>query len=444
MSAIFPELPATLGIYKLTELLVEYEHSELYLAEQSYVDRTVVLEVLRPESPPAVVEAFQEAVRRRAAARLPHTSPVLDSAQTEQLLYLIQEKPPGMVLTDYVEQAGLLNAGQAYELILAEAELYSACREQEMAARPLLPGAIYTDGAEFSFFSPVVAGSVDEEQRAEQMETLAELLEAAVDKHALEQTNVANIMIWMRQGYNGAPLQWRPLAASLAARKKKRGAALWRRMCTMWADKRLRQRVLRQGLRWGACVAGMLALVVGLGVLGAYYEPPTPPPLPVVNGKYVYCTHDQGASTRVDVRPVSVPDYAAFLRSLGQMNPKQLQALHNGVPESSHNHTPADWKAQRAAAKRQPDAPVRGVNYWDAMVYARWAGGTVPSADLLHTVRKQVPQEGVEEWTSSTEPEIYPLPSIYIVLPAEGSTPLADPHPEQRHAQRSFRVSYPL
>ena len=454
MSEIFPELPATLGIYNLTQLLGAYGDSELYLAAQSYVDRLVVLEVLRPECSAESEEGFREAVRHRTAAHLPRVSPVLDSAQTDHLRYLIQEKPDGKTLTEYVTDEGCLSTAQAFRLIQAVAELYCACNEMGLAARAIGAETIFTDGEQFNFLSPVIAGEITDDQRAAQMEALASALEQVMAPEEIAGSNISVIVHWLRSGYGGAPLQWRPLAASLDTlrkRKMKGGVKLpiAQRILAVFTNKRLLRQTLRLAAVYAAIVLGAVGVVLGLGALGAGYEWGEEEDLPAFSDHYLYCRSENGETYRVSNKLVSVAEYGAFLQALKKMSSEQLEELHRDLPQS--DHTPSEWFEQSSAAEAEhswrgnpmsPEAPVRGVSYYDALVYARYAGGEVANADFVHTVRSYVGDAAAEEWTSTQVDATFPGESFYVVFPASGQELIRELQPGSRTLTRGFRVIF--
>ena len=462
MSAIFPILPTSLGIYNLTRFLGAHELTELYLAQQSYVERAVVMEVLRPEAGPAEVAAFLESARCRASVTLPHVCPVLEASQEAGLRFLIQELPPGHPLAQFLAEQGKLSSQQAYELIQAVADLYCACREQGLAARPPAPETVYWDAdGSVSFFSPVVAGEPTEELRAAQMAALADMLERAMDPGELAVSNIAVIIHWLRTGYGGAPLQWRPLAASLQTLRRRRArggqgpAAWWQRVRAALSSRRTLRQVLRPALRVVGLLAVCAAVVAGVSEIGARYDYGAAPELPAVDARWVHCRLPGGELGRVAVRPVSIEEYEAFLTAWGKMSAAERAALHRDMPaEAALNHTPADWAAQLAAAQAGrawngellcPEAPVRGVSYWDALAYARYVGGLLPTAAMLRTARRNAPDPEyvVGEWTGTSREAPFPYEPYRIVYPATGEEWYCSPRAESRILKRGFRLYFP-
>lgn len=433
------------------------EHSELYLAKQSYVDRAVVIEVLRPNSPQELAELFQEMVRRRAAASLPHVVPVLESAQTGHLRYLIQELPQGKPLAVRVQEEGTLTMEQAFTFIQAVADMYCACLEQGMAAHPLTLDSIYMDGNNFSFFSPVISGAITDEQRVAQMEAFADILETVLDPGMVEKSNLSIIMHWLRFGYGNMPLEWAPLATSLSTLRAQKFAEQkesidWRELLKPSTLKRRGKRTLRAmraNMAFGGVVAGLMLLAGVAVALLSYYSQNTSD-LPAVTDDYVYCG-TAGRVWRVQTRPVSIEEYGAFLDAWNKMTNAQKKDLCEGMPSGNKNLTPWQWSEQSMAASFgtewqgkniSRETPVCGVSYWGALAYARYVKGGLPSVAQLKVVRQKTGEPMVEEWTSSGMQASFPLDPSYVVYPAYGGEPTQEVDPNRQTKQRSFRVVF--
>lgn len=444
---IFSELPTKLGIYNLTQLLGAREVSELYLATQSYVDRAVAIEVLRPELGDGEGR-FRDASRLRAAVSLPHVAPVLESARTGNLHYLIQEVPAGQPLQELETK---LSTDQAFSLIQAAAELYCACAEQGVAARPLMLHDIYVAEKEtFSFFSPVVGGEMTDELRAEQMEELANILEYCMDEADVAGSNISIIIHWLRHGYGNSPLQWKPLAASLstlrAAKRRPRGGVFGQKLRELFGNKRTRRTALRYVL-FGLLLLG---IVGGVGAVGLFFEEDVHRELPAVDEEYVYC-RSAGNAWRVLARPVSVEAYGKFLEAWEAMSRGERESLCEGMPEEvTKERMPLQWAEQAAAAisnrdwhglKMTPESPVRGVSRQDAVIYARYMNSELADADMVSTARRHAGEPLVAEWTSQHVEAHTPYEAYDVVYPAYGTVPIRELNPAKRDANRGFRVA---
>lgn len=456
MNPIFPELPTKLGIYSLTQMLGSREHSELYLAKQSYVDRVVVIEVLRPNSPPELVEFFREMVRCRAAASLPHVVPVLESAQTGHLHYLIQELPQGKPLSALLQEETLLTLEQAFAFVQAVADMYCACLEQGMAANPLTPDSIYMDGASFSFFSPVVPGIITDEYRAAQMESLATILESTLSAKMVDKSNLAIIIHWLRHGYGNMPLEWPPLASSLntlRAQKfaeQKESIDWWEllRPATLRRRGKRTLRALRANITFVVCVI-LVMLLAGAGMGTYMYLQQDTSDLPAVTDEYVYCGTPSGAY-RVQTHLVTIEEYGLFLQAWERMTNMQKKDLSEGMPPGIKDHKPFQWNEQNMAANLRMEwqgntltvnSPVCGVSYWGALAYARYMKAELPSVAQLRAVRQHAGEPMREEWTSSGVQASFPLESGFVVYPAYGGEPMHEVDPTRQEKNRGFRIA---
>lgn len=457
MNPIFPELPSKLGIYTLTEMIGAREYSELYLATQSYVDRSVVIEVLRPEQPGEVAAWFRESAKNRAGVNLPRVSPVLESAQSGNICYLIQEMPRGEQLSRRVSEGKLLTVAQGFALVQAEAELYEACRVHNLAALPLGADSIYWDGGAYSFLSPLSTEMADAVNRAEQMEGLAAVLEGTIDEGKLQNSKLSAVIHWLRHGYGGRPLEWAPLISALRTLKTRKNAENGRNAVETERKKSIlrfgKKRYLRRawrvveelGFRFLICSA----LVILLGLCGLLIPSSrvSDDLAPAVTDDEVYVEEEGGVTCRVQARPVSVEQYAAFMKEWEGSDEEKRAALLTGLPGEGEpfDPTPLNWEQQvaqeEAATKEGKVVPVSGVSYRDAAVYARSKGEEVASAGHVMTARKGAPQAATtEEWTSSQVEKKLPYEAHYVVCAGAGELCVQAGAPEQKAPGRTFRT----
>lgn len=450
---IFPELPTQLGIYSLTQLIGEREHSELYLATQSYVDRAVVIEVLRPEFNMGAEQVdFLDSARLNAAVTLPRVAPVLESASTGALHYVIQEEPGGKPLRQLPDK---LSVDQAFALVQSVAEVYCACLEQGVAARPIQMQDIYVDDDGFRFFSPVMAGGWTDGLREAQMLQLADILDHVLTAKDATKSNISIIIHWLRNGYGGAPMQWQPLAASLSAvratRQRGSGVPLLQRIKALCSSRLTQRLAMRALVRLALVVVAMLGVAAGVGSLGLLYREKVVEMRPALSDDSLYCEGGSGTLLRIQAQPVSVEEYNEFLQAWAGMTRQEKAALCMGLPDDAMNepHTPQLWGEQVLAATEQrewqgfkmsPHAPVRGVSYYDAAIYARYRKADLPSMNQLRTARKYCGEPLMQEWTRDQVPAILPYELHYIVYPSAGDTPINELRGERRELGRGFRI----
>ncbi len=452
MNPIFTGLPTKLGLYVLEELLSTRDHTELYEATQSYVDRAVVIEVLRPDSPPDVAAQFQEDIRRRASVSLAHVSPMLESVQTGAFSYLIQERPRGNSLSALAEQGKKLSYSEGFSLVHAVAELYASCQEKGLAAAPPNPSSIYMDSGEFTFLSPVEAGLADEAHRDAQMGGLAEVLELILPPEMLEKSKLSVVVHWLKNGYGGTALEWAPLLSAIATLRRSKGV---RHSSVHHSDKSIlhffKKRYVKRALRAVYAsrrrVAFSIVAVLAIGCAGLFFSPRplSPRQAPAATESGVYCSF-KNAVWCVHPAPVSLKEYADFLKAYSAMNEKERQRLHEGMPSDITEHQPKDWDEQLASArgggKSPENTPVQGVSYWDALAYARYAGEQLAPLELVRTARKHARQRRpIEEWTGTRVEEFLPYRAHVIICPAQGDSLVRNTDLAARSPQRGFRTA---
>ncbi len=442
MNPIFDDLPTKLGLYTLTELLCSREKSELYAATQSYVDRTVVIEVLRPGCSELEIEHFRESAHKRATVTPAHVSPVLEAVQSGSFSYVVEEELPGKSLSMLLQEGVGLSYKQGFALAQAVAELYNVFHEQNMAAVPLDLASIYVDDNNFSFFSPLEDGISDDAQRVAQMTALADILEQMVPGEVLAKSKLAVVVHWLRNGYGGSALEWQPLLGALnslrlhkkaSERKKTRGILHY----VKWRYVRRGLRVLF-GSRKRVIFNTLGILIVAIITYLVRFFTSDTAQLQAVADDYVYCRSD-GVMWRVRSKPVTIREYTEFLTAYNSMSAEEKQRLHAGMPMSVREHTPLDWTKQLRTAR---NSSVRGVSYWDALAFARYRHEIVPEAKLVRAVRKYNATTGAsEEWTSSQVAEKFPLQRYYVAYPAKGEGIIPAVNPAQQGKKRSFRTA---
>lgn len=455
MNPIFTELPAKLGLYMLTELLSSLGEKELYVAKQTYVDRAVVIEMLRPGSDPQTVDQFCESVRSRASVSLPHVCSILEFVQTGPFSYLVQERPLGVSLSELVARGDRLNYSQGIALVQHVAELYAACERKGLSAVPLDMASIYMDRGEFVFFSPVSGRAANELHRTAQMNGLAEVLEQVLPQELLTKSKLSVVIHWLRNGYGGVDLEWGPLLSALnilRVQKKDKGRKSIEygvNFILRYAKKRHLKRAVRFAISHARQLLLALLAILAIGAIGYWVKPfSTEELLSAVTERYVFCSSDSGA-WRVRKAPVSIREYNAFLSAYERMSESEKKKLDADLPGKDGDHIPADWKKQLAKAESEKtktlESPVLGVSYADAVAYARYAKENLAEADMVKTARKHADSDSwPEEWTSTSFEGEPPYDAHWIVYPAQGDQVIRETKPSQKFSARGFRTACKL
>lgn len=460
----FQSLPTRLGVYNLTRHIGTRAGANLYFATQSHVERGVVVEVLPPGSEHAAVETFLASARSRVSVSLPHVTQVFESMVSDDIWYMTQERPEGRNIGRIAKEKNGLTATQVCYIIESAAAMYREAAAQNVAAGGLALHDIYMSADDcVSFLSPVFAGEHSPELLSVQQQSLAAVLQPLLPHDGSPgQSRIATLTDWLANGYEADRLGWDALADTAALVREQLAPQLRRehvaglsgvtRGAVVRETKRKRRKLIKT--LWVVGVG--VTLVIIAAVAGAMSAPDVPEALPANDGNTVLCRIDQDA-VEVDVRPVTIREYREFLlafESETKLNRDERRVLLEDVPSDGSTRRPAHWENQWAAAtkgkvfkgeKLSLDSPVRGVSYWDALVYSRYRQAQLPSARLLAAVRANGGVEcSVCEWTTDMAPESEIYQSGSILLPADASAaPVLEPDRSARKLPYGFRLVYP-
>ncbi len=455
---LFATLPVALGDYTLTHLLGCHEYSDFYIARQNHVERRVVLELLRPGAEACGMPAteFHGLARARVSARLPYAAPVLESATSaEGYAYICQALPEGTPLSAKAAGGQRLTVPQACALIRAAESLYSACAEAGLAAAPLAADMVFMSrSGAFHFLSPVLNAPPAEGEAERQMQALAEAICSVQPANEPGQTRIATLLSWMQEGYEGEALDWSAAAgtAALIAEQLRPDTLLQvsaPRRYDHGREQRAGKRRRRQQKRTVLLIAAAIATILAMGGAGTLLAPDSTPPLPALRGGYVHA-RAEGKLVQVAASPVSIGEYHSFLKAYPALDAQRRGSLAQNIPPTESDPTPADWEAQLRAAQQGAEwqgrrlstaSPVTNVSYWQALMYARYRRGSLPSATLLAAARAEAGLPGIEEWTQDELPPAPPYAKARTVLPAEPTaSPIPEGNPAARTPQRGFRL----
>lgn len=460
MIPIFPELPARMGVYTLLRLIGSHDHGDRYLAGQEHVQRQVIVEVLRPNAEEDDITHFVSSARARVEAKLPHVVKVLDSGCADGFWYITQDLPPGPPLS-LRDSGAPLSVDELCRIVLAAAELYSAAERADLPAHALESDMIFLSRKGIvNFLSPVSdAGAYNRETGREAMQKLGELLTPLLPVNVPGQTRAATLLQWMKEGYEGNELDWDSIGSTAQLIRQQLNPAGATPLpssirvhdvnSAMRRENQRRRRSTRNLITGAVC----LIVVIAMSQLGHLFPLHSSRQLSPVKENYILC---QGGN-KLMTRPVSVGDYARFLSVYNSMSKERKRELNRDIPENMTDHTPERWKDILNAATHKliwegremsMEAPIVNVTYWDALAYARYSGGKLPSAELLQAALRETGKPHPEEWTSTTRGNDPVLGNCYIVIsdssvrPHGSNAPLpqAEPDPSARSINRGFRL----
>lgn len=451
MNPIFPELPHPLGVYTLSRLLELRENSALYEARQTHVDRAVVLEVLQPGVPHASEVAFLAQARHRVATGgIPHVADVFESLRADGIWFLTQERPQGRSLADIAEAGETLAVQGICYVIAAAAEMYDAYHRQGLIALPLAPSSVFIeDTGEVHFLSPLVEGM--ENNPPAQMQALAAALWAVCPQDKAPGLGRAVTLIqWLNEGVDGQFLQWSDIRETavtiinqLVSNAQPDENKTFLTRVTDNISKTPKVVKLRQLFtRWGTHIGAAAGIVLFLTWMGSFFGMGTPEAL-TVDGSSVIICQEAGKNELVQRYPVSVQQYADFMQAFNDLDEEQRQELRDKMIGACDDPTPANWEEQWERGDVQ--APVTGVSYWQALLYAHFSGGNLPTVAQIQTVQAVGAASADLEWTRSEMES--PLPGIYngstyLLVDQHGKVVPAN-YRDWKSAHCGFRVAYP-
>lgn len=451
MNPIFPELPHTLGVYTLTRLIELRRNSALYEARQTHVDRAVVLEVLQPGVSHAEEVAFLAQARQHAAgSAMPHVADVFESLRAEGIWFVTQELPQGRSLADLAAAGQKLSAQHICHVIAAAAEMYAACRQAGLGAVALAPSSIYVEeSGEVHFLSPLVEG--EPQQAPEQMQAIAAALWAVCpEEKEAGLGRTVTMLQWLTDGYEGHFLEWDELkdtAGTIITQLRQNArpdsakpliTLLRERVENTPGVQQVRRFLGSWGTHLGAAAAAIL-LLSSMGTMFGLGEPVTTG----AEGETGILCHQSGKNELVMRSPVTVQEYADFLQAFEEMDEHEQMELREAVSGMSGSPIPLNWAQQ--CERGDLAAPVTGVSYWQALLYARYKEALIPTAAQLQTVLTVAPGHLDMEW-SRTEQES-PLPGIYsgpafLVVGAQGN-PIPTGSRDWCAPRCGFRITFP-
>lgn len=465
MSHIFPELPHALGAYTLTHQIGNYEHSELYAAQQEHVERKVLIEVLNPQVGQEVINQFLKTARARVAATLPSVAHVFETMISDGTWYITQEKPAGSNLETLYRQGAQLSPLQVCAILQAVSKLYGACEKADLQAASLRRTDIFlaksTNGnAVVRFLSPVY----DDENRfispEQQMQELADELAPLLPTNVAGQTRISTLMLWVKEGYEGKYMDWPAISFTASMIEEQLTPEQTLNLATP-AEKPTAASILRTKLKLQRRIRKSvklalqsLLILIFCGIIGALLSPGEPELLSPEVGGFIICK-PKGSNTTLYVAgaPVSILEYEQFLAQYAAMNSSEKARINRGLPDGIADHIPADWEQQLAAARNKSTrqgrqhtehTPVTGVSYWSAYAYAvNYRQAHLPNLSMLLGVTDKNAASGIQEWTSDTQAANVVMAKSYLVLAEDSKKIIRESDPKARHTSRGFRIVLP-
>lgn len=418
-----PIMPAgtLLGHYQIIDRLYSEAEAETYRAIQYTVQRPVALVLMKPHllgNANAVAE-FKDRERVKASISHPRIAPLYEAGEANGWLFYTREMPPGKSLQDMAATGEHLTERVLVDVLYRVSEAMAYAIERGYNYRTIAARDIYVDGENqasmVNIFRP--AAAMPRDQQAD-VRALLELLGTYVTQGKARS---------LLHDLSLQPHDWASLATamhdirddlserSLIKRAKVEDIAVAPPPSRSWL--------------LGVIAVGVLALVTYLGVLSGGTGPSiskalTEEMILIPKGPFVF---QKGPYTPVpDVDfwiskyEVTIAQYAEFLKALKQAGNAAFDDPLQ--PKSKTTHEPSDWTSCYAAASTQAlfnnqpvslNSPVSGVDYWDAVAYAKWRGHRLPKEHEWEKAARGV-NGNVYPWGNEPKPGAANLGDDYV------------------------------
>lgn len=386
-----------LGEYLLKSCVDEGPFTRTWLAEQASVQRTVLIEALRPNHS-ARTAAFLADIRAKAAVDHPLIGSVYEAVAEPGLCFYTRELLVGATLKDRLKAAEPLKPARlAYYLgRIAEANLYHESRGYATALFDLAAVHIDDQGV-IRLENLALAGPRSPEQSQRDVACLGHSLPPLVADGLPGTTRVLTLLAWMRGNETDEPLGWKRIHA-YCEQIKQQLAEPHPTVGPMTAAM-----IPKRGIPFG--LIGVLAGLVLFGsiplVLKIIHRPPLLParvtlPEAVAIPAGTYPTPDDTQEPlrafRISANEVTIGQYAKFLDVLDLLSKNDRQAIydHDSQPAKKTSHVPESWTELLDTARAKGtwqgmpvtlDSPVVGVDWWDATAYAEWNHARLPTQE---------------------------------------------------------------
>ncbi len=384
-----------LGDYLLIERLVETPLITTWLAEQVSVGRRVLVDELDPQRASRSA-AFLADIRAKAAVDHPHVGTVYEAVVERDLCFYAHELLPGATFEDR------RLAGETFEPIklafllrrIAEANLYH--ESHHFATSQLTLDSIHLDDQNvIRLKNLVVAGVRTPEQSVRDIKRLGETLRALVADGQAGTTRIGSVLGWMRGEGIVDAIGWEDVRKFCEQIEEQLTGPLSNISPRHAKDEKRKPILLIAGLT-AAAVAAIAFIAVKANPPAPKAPPRLPLPGPVTIPEGTYPTPDETTERvrefKISANETTIGQYAEFLDALVILAQSKREKLFDfeGQPEKKTSHEPDDWTALHAAAKANGtwngrsvtlDTPVVGVDWWDAMAYAEWKQGRLPTQE---------------------------------------------------------------
>ena len=397
----------TTGDYRLLEELAGDEIRRVWLAEQLSIGRQVVIEELRPEQA-ASREDFLANARAKAAVDHPLVATVYEAVADESRCFFTHELLPPHTLAGMLAVGGTLSPPRITQLLRRVAETQTHYESAGHASSALGLENIHVDDHELVRLDNLaVAGAREPGQSADDITRLGHELTPLVGAARPGTTRVLTLLAWMRGEGIESPLDWRQVVDVCQQIEHQLG-----HQAAHTHPINQRKTRISKSLASAITACGLILVLFLL-----WKSRPQDPSAKRPAGSPVWALIGAGKHPAPDGLPHSMPafriaakevtviEYAEFLQALESLSQSNLERSFDDrkQPPEKTSHIPNDWQNQLGGSA---DAPVTGVDWWDAAAYAAWKKAKLPTTEQWFAAICAAPaarspeiRHSVREWT---------------------------------------------
>ncbi len=390
----------TIGPYQLRRKIGQGEHSQVFEALQTSMNRVVALKLLLPEfqADEVAVQTFLAEASAKANAQHPSILTVYEAGHSDGIYYYTREFVDGSSLADLRTEGRTVDDTSALRLIKVAAEALSYFNQQHISHPPLTADDLYLgrDGHprlnNIATLPEVKSPAVQTDIRA-----LSRFVSDCLPNRLADSPPLRVLLGRMLEEGNGGFRSWAALLQAVRAQEPKVVPPDAFKLSAQDAvavaavnDARHRQK--RTLILTSATLFGLFWLIFAVVYIQFFRTPAARDfgrMIEIPAGEFTY---GPGAGKKVTLPTfwieeyeVTIGQYAQFLAALKKHPTTQYD--HPQQP-GGQSHGPAGWQqlfktaSTGAKYKGSPlnrDCPAVFINWFDAWAYAKWKGHRLPT-----------------------------------------------------------------
>lgn len=426
----FSTLPIKLGDYELIELILEQNNTRTFLALQTLVHRYVLLTLLShdEEGLQEDIDGFLASLRAKALVKEAYTCSVYEAVQADTYTFYTQELPPGKTLDKMILEGDKIMPENLCELLIQIVDIQLRYKKMGYNIAPWTPQSVFiAESGEVHCLNLIESGQRIDNLFNRDRVAIGHAILDVIAINVSGTTRLQTLAQWLIDE-SAAPkgLSWQmtkelvqTVIHQLEESEHKHTGVRSKALVAKYPNKGMR--------KWYYAIGGLALLL--LVALVASHKPVKPVVSNVVEEKsfsidslrhrsdVMISIYDAVKNTpkklSVDVHEVTIDSYERFLRFLDQLSPMEKKSfLPKGIPVSKDDFTPKNWSSILAAAKSNSiwnnkfyslRTPVTGVDYWDALAYAKWENRRLIKQEEWHALVNPDNPKPVAEFCSRVD-----------------------------------------